>query len=662
MNSTTRAADQQPCRRSPLWDATRSSSSAFFGTTSLPSDVPSKAACTNALHSLPLKPSIRQVSEVATLFQFRKTMQDPVLEKESFDILRSQLSRPAQRPHIDFQHAALLAISLLPRNWDSAYLKNVDLTVPTLSSNLESVKLTSLPMSSSIHFQAICQGRSPTIPIPRDRKFQCFPDGGKTRSVTIASILQLQLAPLSATLYDALVKTGAVLKGTPTPVSLAGFTTSPTEVFVSADYKGSTNNFLLSNTDFLIRALQRTSTRIPPAIWDLLADFMRRPHITSAHGSFDMSNGQLMGDRPSFPLLCLTNLVGVVCGLGLVRTKELLSNRLLKINGDDIAFRCRPDEYRTWAARLPLAGLLLEENKTLVHPRVLTLNSTYWTTRPSKRPRAVWFFNAQSLLRFSPSRGTSRKKHSAQYQASRLASFLEKLALWTKGLHCPAVHRLRHHLYRSRHHIVTYVDHTLRFPESLPTDRLPGCWRRIPRALDEFKGLTMKGATPEGHPPPPPRPVAGYSISYIRPADAPGRRFHRQVEQILSFRRPPGIPDVRLALPVHRDLRLQPACFRSPSGAPLDGMNYLLRSQDRSLSKWSPVVRTSNQGESGGLGWKKKDEYFVDPSEIDPAQVRLPEPASWFKTAQRFRPAGVESFHRWEGMFEKVEEKEEEKL
>jgi hypothetical protein len=50
----------------------------------------------------------------------------------------------------------------------------------------------------------------------------------------------------------------------------------------------------------------------------------------------------------------------------------------LRINGDDIVFRCRPHEYERWKRNVGAAGLTLSAGKTLVDGRFFSLNSAFF--------------------------------------------------------------------------------------------------------------------------------------------------------------------------------------------------------------------------------------------------------------------------------------------
>lgn len=381
------------------WARTRSSLHHFNDAcNTLPKALPSKAELANSLSTIPLNnPTRPRVSEHATAFQFRKLISTPQSTAAAFASLQDRLTRPPTTPSPDFETAARQCVKFLGPNWDKTYERHCVNTVPTLSANLEKVSLADSPLDPA-SFLRIVTGEQAPLPIPSSRKFNCFPDGGKTRSVTIASILQLQLAPLSSTLYDALVRTGAILKGDCSPLKLKGMKSCKGEEFISGDYSASTDNFISENTATLIAALKATSTRIPAALFDLMASFMENPTITWKDLAFQATSGQLMGDRPSFSLLCLTNLTGVFLGIGPKETRARTKSGLIKINGDDILMRLPPSLRENWIASLPIAGLKIEPVKTLIHKTVMTLNSTFYLARVKRIPISVFFLRSSSIF------------------------------------------------------------------------------------------------------------------------------------------------------------------------------------------------------------------------------------------------------------------------
>nr|AZF86114.1 RNA-dependent RNA polymerase [Sclerotium rolfsii ourmia-like virus 1] len=126
-------------------------------------------------------------------------------------------------------------------------------------------------------------------------------------------------------------------------------------------------------------------------------------------------------------------------GFGRHRTLAMIKAGVIKINGDDIVFRCTETERQQWLSILPQCGLVLEHQKTLVHRSVFTLNSTFFMARASRLPRWVWFFRASSVLAAAvPQRKVPLPIRSGRHTAS----FLSTLADNTRNLTTPGRARL----------------------------------------------------------------------------------------------------------------------------------------------------------------------------------------------------------------------------
>jgi len=91
--------------------------------------------------------------------------------------------------------------------------------------------------------------------------------------------------------------------------------------------------------------------------------------------SCHQERGQLMGNFLSFPLLCLHNYLAF--------TFCIPRPVPLKINGDDIVFRCRRDEFQRWERRVGAAGLTLSAGKTMVNRSFFSLNSAFFEGQSS---------------------------------------------------------------------------------------------------------------------------------------------------------------------------------------------------------------------------------------------------------------------------------------
>jgi len=382
------------------WDCLRGASTRFHGRSFLPKSPPSKSECVNTLMDLPPRPSRIRVSEAGSTFQFRKVFPATFSTKSTWEAYSQKLSSPSPSVDPRFKSAVDHALRLLGPNWDRSYRSNVNSTVPSMKANYEGLRPASLAGLGLTQddFRSACLGHIRPLPLPNHRRVKILNDCGKARIITIAPLSQLQLRPLHVTLYDALVKHAAVLRGNPTSESLSGFTTVPGEFMISGDYTSATDGFNMNNTLYLLRALRATSSRVPDFIWDLAEDLFGSGHLEHDLGSVDQRSGQLMGNYLSFPLLCLTNLVGVFVAFGEVKTLSLVRSRRLLINGDDILFQGTKLMFEQWCQACPLSGLSVSLEKTLVHPSVMTINSNFFMAKSRKRPRHVWIYRAKSFV------------------------------------------------------------------------------------------------------------------------------------------------------------------------------------------------------------------------------------------------------------------------
>jgi len=105
--------------------------------------------------------------------------------------------------------------------------------------------------------------------------------------------------------------------------------------------------------------------------------------------------GQLMGSILSFPILCLANLLCYWNALCVYLNDYTVPLSLLpvRINGDDILFRCCPSFYSIWKGEhgIGLANFKLSIGKNYIHDSVFTINSECWVFsllngKPNFRP------------------------------------------------------------------------------------------------------------------------------------------------------------------------------------------------------------------------------------------------------------------------------------
>jgi len=101
-----------------------------------------------------------------------------------------------------------------------------------------------------------------------------------------------------------------------------------------------------------------------------------------------LKNGQMMGFLLSFPLLCLTNYLVFRWAVGWKPP--------VRVNGDDIVFRARPEVASHWMKKVEAAGLKLSVGKTMVDRTFFTLNSALF--RASSTVKMVPFIRSKALF------------------------------------------------------------------------------------------------------------------------------------------------------------------------------------------------------------------------------------------------------------------------
>lgn len=501
----------------------------YHGSSQLPTKVPTKTELINGFMTLPACAPVQQISEAASAFQFRKCFAPSFDKKEVWQSYKEALATPSPPVDLRFHEALLLAAKALPANWDKSYAQEVRSTVPSFKANLEGLQPHQLRDKgfSADAFKDACLGHRPVFPIPIERKCKILNDRGKARTITIASVLQLQLRPLHRVLQAALFKTGTVLQGPPTPTNMRGMTTHPDEVFVSGDYKAATDGFNLNNSVYAIQVLRETSSHIPSSIWDLAEAFLSESRIRfydndgNLVDEFDQESGQLMGNFLSFPLLCFINLAGVFLGLGKKRTQELIQCQRLKINGDDIIFRSSIEEYQQWRRLCPIAGLNVSVEKTLVHKRVFTLNSFYFTARPRRVPRVVWVYRASAWhLKVEEEKLSPQEKRSR-----RCAAVNDVIGVHLDGI-CNAEkrNRMRYLLQKVHAKKVEGSSLTVKLVDRDKVKEFQPEWRRLGKAVMKSKiicSAVRQVGVQEVK-------FKGTIQSHIRPKD---RHIHREVTQ-----------------------------------------------------------------------------------------------------------------------------------
>jgi len=160
------------------------------------------------------------------------------------------------------------------------------------------------------------------------------------------------------------------------------------EEFYSADFSSATDRFHLRMVAAVARLVAESPDLTDEEREAILGSFPEDRYLVQmtscAHSeTVEIVRGQMMGNKLSFPLLCLVN-----------RGMFLISNRIwanamgikgrkrcVKINGDDIAFPSDPVFSRIWEGVVTHFGMRLNRSKTMISSRYIELNSRVFDTK-----------------------------------------------------------------------------------------------------------------------------------------------------------------------------------------------------------------------------------------------------------------------------------------
>jgi len=186
-------------------------------------------------------------------------------------------------------------------------------------------------------------------------------------------------------MYDRLSRFDWLLRGEADARKFSPFCYRDGEAFFSGDYESATDNLNFHFQRALLQEVLAACTWVPDSVKKLALDsqslILEGPGIMARQ-----RRGQLMGNLLSFPLLCLVNYLAFRWYSG-----DYKGSLPVRVNGDDIVFRARPEVGRRWAAGVAGAGLTLSVGKTMVSDRYFTLNSTLFRggAKGAKRLRVV---------------------------------------------------------------------------------------------------------------------------------------------------------------------------------------------------------------------------------------------------------------------------------
>lgn len=260
--------------------------------------------------------------------------------------------------------------------WDRGYTSRVYSHTPTSSSCLQSSRKNG-GFKAWAHrqgpdwFRDVCLGES-SLPSGNRVRYTVVRTAGKNRGVTVADGHHHILGPLHRTLYDYLSQFGWLLRGEARGKKFRSFAQRKGEVFVSGDYESATDNLSLAVTVRILSRILSHARDIPASVRDFaLRSLIAEIEYRDLGGRVvHQQRGQLMGNFLSFPLLCLHNYLAF--------RWSVPRDVPLRINGDDIVFRCRPEELERWRENVGAAGLTLSSGKTMVDGRLFSLNSAFF--------------------------------------------------------------------------------------------------------------------------------------------------------------------------------------------------------------------------------------------------------------------------------------------
>lgn len=333
-----------------------------------------------------------RLSISGSMFLMRKVLPsspDPLQAEKH----RNLMSAPAPESPADFlQHVDRQIDALFDVGWDRRYNSYVYSHSPTSSACLEysrakggTRRYVSERGRDWYYDQCLSDCTRPT---DYKVKYSIVSTGGKQRGVTVASGYASVLGPLHRTLYDHLSQSDWLLRGEARGKKFSSFHRKKGEIFVSGDYESATDNLSLSMAYRILSRILSRCGHIPFSLREYaLRSLVAEIHYPGGHVVLQQ-RGQLMGNFLSFPLLCLQNYLAF--------TYLIPRPVPVRINGDDIVFRCRPDEYHRWRKGVGAAGLVLSVGKTLVNRTTFSLNSAFFEAQ-SRRVREIPIIRSSML-------------------------------------------------------------------------------------------------------------------------------------------------------------------------------------------------------------------------------------------------------------------------
>jgi hypothetical protein len=316
-----------------------------------------------------------RTSVSGSLFLARKALSfspDP-RQAEKHARLMAEPAQPSSPDFYDFIDSSI--DEMFKPGWDRGYSSRVFSHTPTSSACLEYSRGKGgarrwLAEQGQDWFSDFCLAGGPVPSNFTDVRYCVVNTGGKQRGVTVSHPMHHVLGPLHRTLYDHLSQFKWLLRGEARGKKFSSFQQKKGEIFVSGDYESATDNLSLEVTKHILDRILRNARFVPESL-RASAMMSLSSRISYPGGRVvEQRRGQLMGNYLSFPLLCLQNYLAFRFAIP--------RDVPLRINGDDIVFRCRPHEYEKWKAQVGAAGLVLSAGKTLVSSTVFSLNSCFF--------------------------------------------------------------------------------------------------------------------------------------------------------------------------------------------------------------------------------------------------------------------------------------------
>jgi hypothetical protein len=333
--------------------------------------------------SHPWRPALRRLSRPKrfsvgmSLFLFRKTL--PSSTPSIVKFLESVGSEsPAPDQHfLDFIRKEVPI--LFKKGWDRGRYENAALnSCLTLSSCVQSKRREGgCRMFGISGKSSIFDGRESFIEsvLVSDRYPRLLPSravaiqtAGKHRIITVPDGNMSVLRPLHVSMYDHISQYSWLLRGDAKAKKFKDFNCVDGELFVSGDYESATDNLNTHVQKEILRLVLSQCTSVPNGIRILAMQSLSLELVSDElPGVTQQRMGQMMGNLLSFPLLCLVNYLAF--------RYFVRRDVPVRINGDDIVFRARESECRSWMEGVKTSGLTLSKGKTLVDKRCFTLNS-----------------------------------------------------------------------------------------------------------------------------------------------------------------------------------------------------------------------------------------------------------------------------------------------